>query len=127
MHLHSKIRLSGSVALLSVWLATVSLSACSNPVLVGQACAAACEEEANPRSLDLYKSVSVTCVCDGCSDACENSICGKHETPSDACLPCVQAGLVGDACTHHAGLFQSCNNHPECQAIIDCLLACPNK
>ena len=48
MHLHSKIRLSGSVALVSVWLAFLSVSACSNVVLIGQACAAACEEE-NPK------------------------------------------------------------------------------
>jgi hypothetical protein len=132
MHHHSKIRLSSAVALLAVWLATVSLGACSNPVpvgdpvLVGQACAAACEENPTPKGLDLYKSVSVTCVCEGCSDACTVSICDKRETPSDECLPCVQAALGSPGCGG-IGHFGSCKGAPECQAIIDCLLACPDE
>ena len=126
MHLRSKIRLSGSVALLSVWLAFLSVSACSNVVLVGHACAAACEEE-NPKGVEFYRSVNATCVCDGCSDACSHSVCGDKQAPSDACLPCVQAALLGDPCKL-AGLFGSCPGaHPECKALIDCITACPNK
>lgn len=126
VHLRSKIRLSGSVALFSTWLASMSLSACRDTVLVGQSCAASCEE-ANPRGLELYRSVSGTCVCSGCSAACDKSICEEDQTPSDACLPCVQAAL-GDACIHHSGLFGTgCSGHPECQAFVDCLMACPNE
>lgn len=124
MHLHSKIRFSGAVALLAIWLAAASLGACSNP-LVGQACAAACEEDPTPKGLGLYKSVSVTCVCEGCSDACALSICDKRETPSDVCLPCVQAALHSPGCGN-TGHFGTCKGTPECQAIIDCILECPD-
>jgi hypothetical protein len=126
MHHHSKLRLSGSVPLFAVWLAFVSVSACSNTVLVGHACAAACEAE-NPKGVEFYKPVSVVCVCDGCSEACSVSVCQEKQAPSDVCLPCVQAALLGEPCKL-AGLFGSCPGaHAECKALVDCLTACPNK
>ena len=126
MHLRSKIRLSGSVALLSVWLAFMSVSACGNVVLVGHACAAACEEE-HPKGVEFYKPVSVACVCAGCTHACSVSVCSEKQAPSDACLPCVQAALLGDPCKF-AGLFGTVyGSQPEVRAFVDCLTACPNK
>ncbi len=125
MHLHSKIRLSGAVALLAVWLAFVSVSACSNGVLFGQACAAACGED-NPKGFEIYKTVAGDCVHEGCSDACRKSPDHMITTPTDACLPCVQAALKGAPCKY-AGLFGVCHDHPECDAYVDCIIACPSK
>ena len=130
MHHHSKLRLSGSVALLAVWLAFVSVSACGNVVvdadLVGGACAAACQE-VNPKGVELFRIVGAQCACHGCSDACGISVCDETQTPSDACLPCAQAALLGDPCQLE-GLFQTgCLGHPECKALVDCFTACPNK
>jgi len=127
MHLRSKIRLSCSVALLSVWLASVCLSACANTVLVGKACAAACEEE-NSEGLYYFNLVSGRCVCNGCSAACSKSVCGDHQTPSDACLPCVQESLEGDACNgngYGAYFKTACLSTDACVALVECLVACP--
>lgn len=124
MRLYSKIRLSGSVAFFSMWLAAVSLSACANTVLVGEVCAAACEDD-HPEGLERYNNVNL-CACDGCSDACHQSVCFDHQTPDDACLPCVQESLRGDACMENSGLFQSgCLTEHDCAALVKCILACP--
>lgn len=125
MHSGSRLRLSCSVALLSVWLASVWLTACANTVLVGEACAVTCEEE-HPEGVEDFRAVSVQCVCDSCSSACKQSVCYDDQTPSDACLPCVQEALRGDSCNEYGGLFLTgCRGHDDCVALINCLVACP--
>jgi hypothetical protein len=120
-----ELRLSGAVALLSVWLSSVWFVACGPKVVVGAECAAACEEN-NAAGLMYFNAVANECVCSGCSPACSQSVCLKKETLSDACLPCVQESLRGDACNLHAGLFGTgCLGHNECIALVDCLTACP--
>lgn len=126
MHLYAKLRRSCSVALLSVWMAAISLSACESTVLVGEACAAACEDD-HTEGLETYRGVINGCVCDGCSDACTQSVCHEKQTPTDACLPCVQESLSGDACNVHAGLFAAaCLTTKDCGALVECLVACPH-
>ena len=98
--------------------------ACDTAATSGQECAAACEAQ-NPTGLDYYNVVMVTCACSGCSDACVTSVCDEQQTPSDACLPCVQQALAGPPCNEHAGLFGSgCLGYDECASFVACLLAC---
>lgn len=124
MHSGSRLRLSCSVALLSVWLASVWLTACGNTVLVGGACAEACGEE-HPEGVQDFKVVSGQCVCNDCSAACSKSVCGDAQMPSDVCLPCVQEGLQSDMC-HDAGLWNTgCPGNGDCGKLVKCLLACP--
>ena len=90
----------------------------------GQACVEACEGQ-YPQGLAYYNVVMVTCACSGCSQECTTSVCDLQETPSDACLPCVQEALGGAPCNEHAGLFGSgCLGHAECADFVACVLAC---
>jgi len=90
----------------------------------GEACAAACEEQ-HPDGMYWYNNLKGTCACSGCSDACTQSVCNDKQTPSDACLPCVQESLGGDSCQRHAGLFRSgCLGKKECAALVACITAC---
>ena len=114
-------RRTGAAILLCVWCASMSLGACGSTV--EQPCAASCDDE-NARGRELFDVVSSECACEGCSDACKDSVCIRKQTPSDACLPCVQEALRGDGCK--VGLFNAgCFGHEECVAFVDCLEACP--
>jgi hypothetical protein len=105
-------------------LLTVGLAACDTTVIVERGCPATCEEE-NPVGLYYFQNVASTCACEGCSDACTESVCYRQETPDDTCLPCVQEALSGDPCLNHAGLFGSgCWSYDECTAFVACLVAC---
>jgi hypothetical protein len=116
-------RCAGSLVPLSFWLACLSFGACDSEVQEEPSCVAACEE-GNAKGLELYKSVGGTCACDGCSDACKETVCREGQRPSDTCLPCVQAALV-DKCSSYGLFGTGCDSHPECRAYVDCLLACP--
>jgi hypothetical protein len=119
MRLHFEIALSFIVALLSMGLA-----ACGPTVTVGHECAAACEEQ-HSDGLDLYNNLKGSCACWGCSEACTQSVCRDKQTPSNACLPCVQESLRGDACNEHAGLFEAgCLGTKACADLVACIVEC---
>lgn len=121
MLLQLDIRLSGTVALLSLWLAACSSTV--EPARRGTECAAACEAK-HPDGLHLYNVVISECVCTGCSEDCSQSVCVDKRTPSDACLPCVQASLDGPACREHGGLFGSCLDTKDCADFVTCITTC---
>jgi hypothetical protein len=90
------------------------------------ACAACCEQK-NPAAKPHFDVAIGDCVCSTCSPTCRESVCTNLATPSDACLPCVQASLGSDTCQIHAGLFESaCLSEPSCDAYVRCLLSCPS-
>lgn len=91
---------------------------------MAHSCAASCEEQ-HPKSFRLDYSLKATCGRRTCSDACKQSVCGNNETPSAACLPCLQEGLSG-LCSHNDGFFQGgCLAGEDCSALVACILACP--
>jgi hypothetical protein len=117
----------------------LALSACGGRVVVdsaepdagqpdaGQpvdACVAACaEQHADGAYMFL---IGFSCICDGCSEACTERVCGESTLPSSACVACVQAGYLGDWCQNHEGLFSFCTHEPtsDCHAFANCMLAC---
>ena len=88
-------------------------------------CVAACATQ-HPMGERLFAISNGGCICDGCSAACTQAVCGASGLPSDACLPCVQAALAGDECHNHEGLFDTCTKDPngDCHAFVLCFQAC---
>jgi hypothetical protein len=124
---HFEIRVSGAVALLSVWLTAVALPACENveSTSSGKACAVACGEQ-NPDGRAKFNSLNGLCACDSCSTAdCRQSVCREGQPPSDACLPCVQESLRSD-CRYHSGMFEAAcgGSGSDCRTFVLCLDAC---
>lgn len=90
-------------------------------LVTANSCAAFCEAQ-HPEGLRaLNDSVKAACACYTCSEACAQSVCIEDETPSDACLPCYQEGLI-NSCVPHQGHFV-CNG--DCSALLACITACP--
>lgn len=110
---------SCAVAFLSVWPI-----ACTSKVEVPGSCAAACEEK-HPDSLVSLNKLKTGCACRTCNDACKQSVCFDKETPSGACLPCVQEGL-SNQCSQHDGFFEgNCLGDKDCSELVACITACP--
>ena len=87
-------------------------------------CAASCEEK-HPDSLVVYNDLKAFCACVTCSETCAESVCGRREPVSNACLPCVQEGL-NDRCLHNDGYFEGgCTGDKDCSALVACITACP--
>ena len=93
-------------------------------VEVTGSCAASCEEM-HPGGLSILHENTGGCACRTCSDACAQSVCLDDETPSNACLPCFQEGLI-TRCVPHDGHF-ACLGDEDCSALFACITACPNK
>jgi len=90
----------------------------------GAECVAACELT-HPKGLEKYQVVVSVCACKRCSEECKAAVCYDKQTPSDACLPCVQESLGGPDCTEHAGLFGSgCLDYEECADFVGCVTGC---
>ena len=123
---HFEIRVSGAVALLSVWLTAVALTACENVETAsrGKACAVACGEQ-NPDGRTQFNYLNGLCACKSCSAAdCRQSVCGEGQPPSDACLPCVQESLRSN-CRYDSGFFEAaCGSGSACRTFVLCLDAC---
>ena len=112
--------------------AALILFACGGKVIAdekpapisGSDCVAACTAQF-PFGAQMFWDVGNLCLCDGCDDACAQSLCSDRQ-PTDACLPCLQAGFFGDHCMNHEGLFDFCyDSNTECDAFAMCMEACP--
>jgi len=107
---------SCAVGFLSVWPV-----ACANKVTT---CAADCEEQ-HPEGLRVLHSYMSSCACRSCSDACTQSVCVRKETPSNACLPCMQEGLT-QLCSTDGFFKGGCldNNDKDCTDLFACITTC---
>lgn len=90
----------------------------------GSDCVTACAAQF-PGGVHEFLVGPGTCICDGCDDACTQSVCVEQQLPTDTCLPCVQAGFLGDC--QYLGFYQACTQFTdsECYALATCIMACP--